>query len=64
MGIPFRDGEPAGPPEDIVTGWIVQGKGKVGGRPVTPLVGPDGALYISDDKAGAVYRISYEPALQ
>lgn len=57
VGIPFKGGEPAGPPQDIVTGWMA--KGKVWGRPVAPLVGPDGAIYISDDKAGAVYRISY-----
>jgi glucose/arabinose dehydrogenase len=29
------------------------------GRPVDVLVMPDGALLVSDDKAGAVYRISY-----
>jgi glucose/arabinose dehydrogenase len=62
VGIPFKDGEPAGQPEDIVTGWMTQGK--AWGRPVAPLVGSDGALYISDDKAGAVYRISYGPASQ
>ena len=31
------------------------------GRPVDVLVMPDGALLVSDDKAGAVYRISYRP---
>jgi glucose/arabinose dehydrogenase len=30
------------------------------GRPVDALVMPDGALLVSDDKAGAVYRISYQ----
>ncbi len=30
------------------------------GRPVDVLDGPDGALYISDDYAGAVYRVTYE----
>lgn len=30
------------------------------GRPVDVVEGPDGALYVSDDYAGAVYRISYE----
>ena len=30
------------------------------GRPVDVAVGPDGALYISDDYAGAVYRVSYD----
>ena len=29
------------------------------GRPVDVLVAPDGALLVSDDKAGLVYRISY-----
>jgi len=28
---------------------------------VDVLVMPDGALLVSDDRAGAVYRIDYEP---
>jgi glucose/arabinose dehydrogenase len=31
------------------------------GRPVDVLVMPDGALLVSDDRAGAIYRIRYEP---
>lgn len=31
------------------------------GRPVDLQVMPDGALLVSDDRAGAIYRISYEP---
>jgi len=27
------------------------------GRPVDAVAGPDGALYVSDDTAGAVYRL-------
>ena len=57
VGIPFQKGEPAGPPEDIITGWL--GKGKIWGRPVAPIIGSDGALYLSDDKAGAIYRITF-----
>ena len=33
--------------------------GDVWGRPADVLVMPDGALLVSDDKAGVVYRISY-----
>ena len=33
--------------------------GKEWGRPVDVLELPDGSLLVSDDKAGAVYRISY-----
>jgi len=40
-------------------GWL---NGKTAwGRPVDVEVMPDGALLVSDDKAGAVYRISYRP---
>jgi glucose/arabinose dehydrogenase len=38
-------------------GWL-QGS-SAWGRPVDVLVMPDGALLVSDDKAGAIYRISY-----
>jgi glucose/arabinose dehydrogenase len=31
----------------------------VWGRPVDVLVAPDGALLISDDDGGAIYRITY-----
>ena len=31
------------------------------GDPVDVLVMPDGALLVSDDHAGAIYRISYAP---
>jgi glucose/arabinose dehydrogenase len=34
--------------------------GDVWGRPADVLVMPDGALLVSDDKAGVVYRISYK----
>ncbi len=35
---------------------------KAQGRPADVLVMPDGALLVSDDLAGAVYRVSYAPA--
>lgn len=39
-------------------GWL--DNGKVHGRPVDVLVAPDGALLVSDDQAGAIYRIGYD----
>lgn len=50
-------GNVAGPVRDFATGWL-RGS-SASGRPVGVIVGPDGALYISDDKAGMVYRIAY-----
>ena len=32
--------------------------GSFWGRPVDAVPGPDGALYVSDDAAGAVYRLA------
>ncbi|OGP16609.1 MAG: hypothetical protein A2V21_300760 [Deltaproteobacteria bacterium GWC2_55_46] len=57
IAIPFGDGKPSGKPFDVITGWL--SGGEAWGRPVDALVGRDGALYISDDKAGAVYRVTY-----
>ncbi|MAS37109.1 MAG: sorbosone dehydrogenase [Anaerolineaceae bacterium] len=44
--------------ETFAEGWLLP-DGTVTGRPVDVLVMPDGALLVSDDAAGAVYRISY-----
>ena len=44
--------------EVFARGWL-QGM-SAWGRPVDLLVMPDGALLVSDDRAGAVYRISYQ----
>jgi glucose/arabinose dehydrogenase len=44
--------------EVFAEGWLI-GRFKWG-RPVDALVMPDGALLVSDDYAGAVYRITYQ----
>jgi len=44
--------------ETFASGWLAAGK--VWGRPVALLNMPDGALLVSDDHAGVVYRISYK----
>ena len=43
--------------EPFATGWL-QGQ-NAWGRPADVLVMPDGSLLVSDDYAGAIYRISY-----
>lgn len=45
---------------DFATGWLDDKSGEAWGRPVDVLVGTDGALYVSDDRTGAIYRIWYE----
>ena len=56
MFVPLVDGKPA-KYEVFAEGWL-QGD-NAWGRPVDVLVAPDGALLVSDDEAGAIYRISY-----
>lgn len=43
--------------EVFAEGWLHDGR--VGGRPVDLQVLPDGSMLVSDDNAGAIYRISY-----
>ena len=54
--IVMKDGRPAAA-DDFATGWLKDGV--MSGRPRGIITGPDGALYVSDDNKGFVYRISY-----
>ena len=54
--IPWN-GQPAGEPEPFVTGFLPDGATDALGRPAGLAVGADGALYVSDEKAGFIYRI-------
>jgi len=49
--------------EDFITGWLrpeETHKGVWMGRPVGIVVGPEGAMYVSDDSSGVIYRITWE----
>jgi glucose/arabinose dehydrogenase len=55
-------GQPQGGAQDFITGWLAPGETKKGqwmGRPVGIVFGADGAMYLSDDSAGVIYRITY-----
>ncbi|AWK88794.1 PQQ-dependent sugar dehydrogenase [Azospirillum thermophilum] len=55
--VPFRDGSPAGPPVDVVTGFLGE-DGKTRGRPVGVTVDPRGALIVADDLSNTVWRVT------
>jgi glucose/arabinose dehydrogenase len=56
----FRDGKAADDPVPFLTGLVPDPGGKnVNGRPVGVAVAQDGALLVSDDGAGVIYRVSY-----
>src|SRR5208282_5042633 len=55
-------GQPVGGAEDFITGWLAPGekqRGRWMGRPVGIVFGDDGAMYLSDDAGGVIYRITY-----
>ena len=45
--------------EIFAEGWLDDATGTYRGRPVDVQVAKDGSLLVSDDFAGAIYRISY-----
>jgi glucose/arabinose dehydrogenase len=53
-----RNGVPAGTYEDFLTGFVVNDSG-VWGRPVGVAVARDGALLVTDDGGGAIWRVAY-----
>jgi glucose/arabinose dehydrogenase len=53
----MKDGEPTGEYEDFATGFVVNDS-SAWGRPVGVTVTPDGALYVSDDAGGTIWRIT------
>jgi glucose/arabinose dehydrogenase len=56
----FKDGKAAADPVPFLTGLVPDPLGpNVNGRPVGVAVAPDGALLVSDDGAGVIYRVSY-----
>lgn len=54
--VSFRDGRPAGQPQDVLTGFISQ-QGEALGRPVDVAVDHAGALLVSDDVGNVVWRV-------
>lgn len=44
---------------DLANGWVNPSTGEVWGRPVDIAVDPQGNMFISDDQAGAVYKLTY-----
>jgi glucose/arabinose dehydrogenase len=58
--IRMKDGKPTGEYEDFVTGFVVNDNA-VWGRPVGVAVAKDGALLISEDGNGTIWRVTRAP---
>lgn len=58
--VPFKNGRPAGDPEDFLTGFVKDlDHEKVHGRPVCVLLLQDGSLLVTDDKSNKIWRVAY-----
>jgi glucose/arabinose dehydrogenase len=55
--VPFADGKPSGPPQDVLTGFLNK-DGHANGRPVGVAVDKAGAILLADDVGNTVWRIT------
>ena len=60
--VPFIDGRPAGPPRDILTGFLAPDERESYGRPVGVAIGPDRSLLVADDVGDVIWRVSAAPS--
>jgi glucose/arabinose dehydrogenase len=56
--VPFAAGRPAGPPRDILTGFLAPDERASYGRPVGVTLGPDGGLLVADDVGDVIWRVT------
>jgi len=58
--VPFRGGQPAGAPVDVLTGFV-NDKGEALGRPVGVALDKRGGLLVADDVGNTVWRVTPAP---
>lgn len=58
--VPFTNGEPSGPPRDILTGFLTDDN-KALGRPVGVAIDQGGALLVADDVGNKIWRVVPKP---
>jgi len=57
--VPFHNGRPAGPPRDILSGFLAPDESVSYGRPVGVVIGPDQrSLLVADDVGDVVWRVA------
>jgi glucose/arabinose dehydrogenase len=56
--VPFENGRPAGPPRDILSGFLAPDERESYGRPVGVTLGPDGSVLVADDVGNAIWRVT------
>jgi glucose/arabinose dehydrogenase len=57
--VPFANGRPTGPPQEILTGFLKDDRAQ--GRPVGVAIARDGSLIVADDVGNKIWRVSPSP---
>ena len=55
--VPFTNGKPSGPIEDVLTGFVGD-DGKARGRPVGVAIDKEGGLLVADDVGNVIWRVT------
>ena len=62
--VPFKNGKPSGNYEMFASGFpgkdVIKGPNEAKYRPCGLAQGPDGALYVSDDVKGKIWKVTYK----
>ncbi|MDZ4778354.1 MAG: sorbosone dehydrogenase family protein [Alphaproteobacteria bacterium] len=58
--VPFAQGRPAGPPQDVLTDFL-DTEGHARGRPVGVVIDTRGALLVADDVGNVIWRVAARP---
>jgi hypothetical protein len=56
--VPFKDGKPSGPLEDLLTGFLTPDENYSYGRPVGVSLAADGAVLMADDVGDVIWRVT------
>jgi glucose/arabinose dehydrogenase len=56
--VPFANGRPAGPPRDILSGFLAPDERVSYGRPVGVTIGPDRSVLLADDVGNVIWRVT------
>ncbi len=60
--VPFVNGRPAGPPRDILSGFLAPDERVSYGRPVGVTLGADRSVLVADDVGDVIWRVTSERA--
>ncbi|HXV26136.1 MAG TPA: sorbosone dehydrogenase family protein [Alphaproteobacteria bacterium] len=58
--VPFENGRPAGPPRDILTGFLAPNEQVSYGRPVGVAIGANSSVLVADDVGNVIWRVTAE----